>query len=175
MRESASATAPAGRRLGGLLAGAVRRAGVPLWLGTVAVVAAGPATAEPSPARIATPAPVEVVQELEAALTRARERFEARDAAGVLAHVSEQYRSGPLTKAGLRQQLLAIFALYDEVQARVTLDEVQLVNGTAWVYTTGEVSGRLPWLGTWMTVLVWVREPEVAWREGAAWRLIGFQ
>ncbi len=43
-----------------------------------------------------------------------------------------------------------------------------------WVYTSGEVSGRLPFLG-WVTILTWQNEPEVARREDAGWRLFGFQ
>jgi hypothetical protein len=79
-----------------------------------------------------------------------------------------------VTKPALREQLLALYSLYDAVRARIQVDQVQLVDGDAWVYTTGEVSGRLPIVG-WVTVLSWQREPEVARRQGAAWRLIGFQ
>ena len=50
----------------------------------------------------------------------------------------------------------------------------QVVDGAPWVYSTGEVSGRLPMVG-WVTVLSWARQPEVARREGAVWRLYGFQ
>lgn len=132
--------------------------------------ATGPATATTSAAR---PAPAEVVQQLQAALAAARGRFEARDVDGVLAHVSDRYRSGPLTKPALRQQLLALFGLYDELRATVRLDGVWLAGDAAWVYTTGEVRGRLPLLGGWVPVLAWVREPEVARREGTAWRLVG--
>ena len=92
----------------------------------------------------------------------------------MLAHVSEQYRSGGLTKADLRQQLLAMFALYEVLRARVIIDNVQAVDGAVWVYTSGEVSGRLPVLG-WVTVLTWQNEPEVARREDAGWRLFGLQ
>jgi hypothetical protein len=111
--------------------------------------------APPAPgAPVAQAAPPELVSELGPVVEHARQRFEARDASGVLAHVSEQYRSGGLTKADLRQQILAMFAV--------------------WVYTSGEVSGRLPFLG-WVTVLTWQNEPEVARREDAGWRLFGFQ
>jgi hypothetical protein len=50
---------------------------------------------------------------------------------------------------------------------------VRMVDGAAWVYSTGEVSGRLRGLGVWTTALSWVREPEVARREGGSWRLTG--
>jgi hypothetical protein len=132
-----------------------------------------PATPAPV-ALVAQAAPPELVRELGSAVERARQRFEARDAAGVLAHVSEQYRSGGLTKADLRQQLLAMFALYEVLRAGVIIDNVQVVDGAVWVYTSGEVSGRLPFLG-WVPVLTWQNEPEVARREDAGWRLFGFQ
>ncbi len=119
-------------------------------------------------------APPELVGELYPVIERARQRFEARDAAGVLAHVSEQYRSGGLTKADLRQQILAMFSLYEVLRARLTIDDVQVVDGAVWVYTSGTVSGRLPLVG-WITVLTWQKEPEVARREEAGWRLFGFQ
>ena len=44
-------------------------------------------------------APEPVTRELQQALAAATERFQALDAAGVLGHVSEQYRNGPFTKA----------------------------------------------------------------------------
>ena len=123
---------------------------------------------------VARPAPPEVISELQPIIERARQRFEARDAAGVLAHVSEQYRSGGLTKADLRQQILAMFSLYDAIRATVRIDQVQVVDGGVWIYTTGEISGRLPLLG-WVRTLTWQNEPEVARREAAGWRLFGFQ
>jgi hypothetical protein len=119
-------------------------------------------------------APPELVNELRPVVEHARQRFEARDAAGVLAHVSEQYRSGGLTKVDVRQQLLAMFSLYEVLRARVTIDNVQVVNGAVWVYTSGDVSGRLPLMG-WVNVLSWQNEPEVARREEKGWRLFGFQ
>jgi hypothetical protein len=149
------------------------------WLRTItlAILTLGavttPATPAPQP-KVATPAPPELITELRPIVERARQRFEARDAGGVLANVSEQYRSAGMTKAGLREQLLSMFALYDTMRVRLTVDRVQLVDGAVWVYTSGEVSGRLPLLG-WMRVLTWQNEPEVARREGSAWRLVGFQ
>ena len=127
----------------------------------------------PAP-RVAVPAPPATVGDLGALVEQARVRFVARDTAGVLAYVAENYRSAGVTKAGLRQQLLALYSLYDAVRARVQVDQVHLVDGDAWVYTTGEVDGRLPLVG-WVTVLSWEREPEVARRQGAVWRLVGFQ
>ena len=120
-----------------------------------------------------TPAPTVTVSELQQTLTAASGRFQAMDTAGVLAYVSDRYRNGPITKSSVRDNLLAMFALYDTVRAQVRLDEVRVVNGAAWVYSTGEISGRLRGLGVWTTVLSWEREPEVARREGAAWRLEG--
>jgi len=143
-----------------------------LTLATLGVLSAGPAPAPPP--KVATPAAPEVVAEVNRLVEAARQRFEARDTAGVLTYVSEQYRSGGLTKGDVRQQLLAMFGLYQEVRARVSVDAVQVVDGATWLYTTGEVSGRLPFMG-WMPVLAWQREPEVVRREGAQLRLFGFQ
>jgi hypothetical protein len=129
-------------------------------------------SAAPSPGAAA---PAGVVREVEAGRAQAVQRFEARDVAGVLALVSEQYRTGPLTKAGIREQLLTTFALYDSVKANVRIDEVRMVGEHAWIYSTGEVSGRLRLLGTPMVFLSWERELEVVRREGGAWRLFGYQ
>jgi hypothetical protein len=151
------------RRLAGLLA-------LTCCLGAASLARA----VQAPPAPVATPAPSQVVTELQSAIERARQRFEARDLAGVLAAVSERYRSSGMTKAALREQLLAMFALYQELRARVAVERVEMVDGGAWVYTSGEVTGRLPLMG-WVTVLAWQGEPEVARREAAGWRLIGFQ
>ncbi len=124
----------------------------------------------PSPG---APAPEPVMRELRQALAAAIERFQALDPAGVLAHVSEQYRNGPFTKRSLREHLLAMFTLYDAVRARVRVGEVRLVDGAAWVYSTGEISGRLRGIGVWTSALAWEREPDVARRENGAWRLVG--
>jgi len=124
--------------------------------------------------RVATPAPAGTAEELSAVVEQARLRFVARDAAGVLAHLADNYRSGGLTKPDVRQQLLALYSLYEELRARVQLDHVEMVDGDVWFYTTGEVTGRLPLVG-WVTVLSWQREPEVARRQGQVWRVVGFQ
>ena len=79
-----------------------------------------------------------------------------------------------MTKPAVRDQLNGMFALYQQLRARVTVDRVEMVGEDAWVYTTGEVSGRLPIVG-WVTVLTWQGEPEVARREATVWRLFGFQ
>jgi len=148
-----------------------------LWLigFVVSLLSAGGIAPGPTPgATEPRAAPPEVVGELRPAVEHARQRFEARDAAGVLAHVSERYRSGGLTKADLRQQLLAMFSIYEALRARVRIDDVQIVDDVVWLYTSGEVTGRLPLVG-WVTVLTWQNEPEVARREEAGWRLFGFQ
>jgi hypothetical protein len=132
-----------------------------------------PAAPAPQPKTVA-PAPPELVAELRPLVERARQRFEARDAGGVLANVSDQYRSSGMTKAGLREQLFSMFTLYDAMRVRLSIDRVQLVDGAVWVYTSGEVTGHLRFIG-WMTVLAWQNEPEVARRESAGWRLFGFQ
>ena len=93
----------------------------------------------------------------------------------MLAHVSDRYWTSPLTKPALRAQLTALFQIYEVLQARVGIDEVRLVGEHAWVYSTGEVSGRLPFVGAWMTVYGWEWELEVARRENGVWRLYGYQ
>lgn len=129
----------------------------------------------PTPAPPGTLAPLPVVQELQAALAQGVQRFEAKDLAGVLSQVSDQYWTGPLTKSTLRAQLLTIFQVYQQVRARVRIDEVRMVDGHAWVYSTGDVSGQLPFLAQWMTLFSWERELEVARRESQGWRLFGYQ
>jgi hypothetical protein len=126
------------------------------------------AQAPPAAPAPGSPAPEPVARELRQALAAATQRFQAMDSAGVLANVSDRYRNGPFTKAALREHLLAMFALYDTVRARVRVDDVRMVEGRVWVYSTGEMSGRLRGIGAWTTVLAWEREPEVAQREGAA-------
>jgi hypothetical protein len=125
--------------------------------------------------RPGTPAPAPVERALSAALAQATAAFEAKDLAGVLAHVSDQYRTGPFTKPTVRAQLLALFQLYDTVRVRVRIDEVRMVGEHAWVYSSGEINGRLPVLGSWMAIHWWERELEVARLEGGVWRLYGYQ
>ena len=107
--------------------------------------------------------------------THAIDRFQAMDEAGVLSHVSDHYRTDPLTKAAIREQLRVMFALYDTLRAQVRIDEAWTAGEHAWVYSTGEVSGRLRWIGTWTPILSWQHEPEVAQREQGVWRLYGYQ
>ena len=130
---------------------------------------------EPSKPLPGSPAPRSVMLELQQALALAIERMHAMDEAGVLRHVSERYRSSSLTKPAIREQLRALFTLYDTVRAKVHIDDVRTLGDDTWVYSTGEVSGRVRGLGTWMLVLSWQREPEVVRREGGAWRLYGDQ
>jgi hypothetical protein len=143
-----------------------------LVLGGLAA-AAMPAVARAQTPDPGAPAPGSVTRELQQALAAATERFQALDSPGVLAHVSEQYRNGPFTKPALGEQLLAMFTLYDTVRARVRVDDVRLVDGAAWVYSTGEISGRLRGIGVWTSALTWEREPDVARRENEVWRLVG--
>jgi len=132
-----------------------------------------PAVARAQTPTPGAPAPEPVTRELQRALAVATERFQALDSPGVLAHVSEQYRNGPFTKPALREHLLAMFTLYDTVRARVRVDEVRLVDGAAWVYSTGEISGRLRGIGVWTSALTWEREPDVVRKENGTWRLVG--
>ncbi len=122
-----------------------------------------------------TPAPRTVVLELQQALAHAVDRFQAMDEAGVLSHVSDRYRTYPLTKGAIREQLRVMFALYDTLRAQVRIDEAQTAGDQVWVYSTGELWGRLRVLGTWTPILSWQHEPEVARREQGVWRLYGYQ
>ena len=124
--------------------------------------------------RVATPAPPGTAEELRVMVEQARLRFVAKDAAGVLAYLADDYRSAGVTKPDVRQHLLTLYSLYEALRARVQVDRVEIVDGDVWFYTTGEITGRLPLVG-WVTVLSWQREPEVARRQGEDWRLIGFQ
>jgi hypothetical protein len=153
---------------------------VPALVGLLAflVILAGPLASEaqdPGRALPGAPASPTVALELQVALTVAIERFQAMDRAGVLSNISNQYRTDSLTKPAIAEQLRVMFALYDRVRAKVHLDEVRTAVEQAWVYSTGEVSGRLRGLGTWMPILSWKHESEVARREQGVWRLYGFQ
>ena len=132
-------------------------------------------TAPPAQALPGTPAPEPVVAEIRQALDGAVSRFAAMDEAGVMAYVSPQYRTGTLTKQGIAEQLRAVFAIHDQVRARVRVDEVRMVGDVAWVYSTGDVTGRLRFVGGSVPVLSWQRELEVARRENGRWRLFGYQ
>jgi hypothetical protein len=121
------------------------------------------------------PAPGKVILELQQVLAQAIERFQAMDEAGVLNHVSDRYRTDPLTKADIREQLRVMFALYGTLRAQVRIDEVRTAGEQAWFHSTGEVSGRLRLLGAWTSILSWQHEPEVAQREQGVWRLYGYQ
>jgi hypothetical protein len=122
-----------------------------------------------------SPAPPAVVAEIRAAIAHAVERFEARDTEGVLAHVSDEYWTGPLGKRAIRAQLLTILQIHQQVRARVRLDDVRMVGEHAWVWTTGSMSGQLALVGQWMQLFVWERELEIARREQGVWRLYGYQ
>jgi hypothetical protein len=131
-----------------------------------------PAFADAPPGQ---PAPPEIVAELQQVLAAAVARFDAMDAAGVLAHVSPHYRTGALTKAGIAEQLRAVFAIHDQLRTRVRIDDVRMVGELAWVYSTGDVTGRLRLVGGLVPVASWERELEVARRENGRWRLFGYQ
>ena len=78
-------------------------------------------------------------------------------------------------KYALRSELLELQQDFTAATPTLRLTmRIQVVDGATWLYTTGEVSGRLPFMG-WMPVLAWQREPEVVRREGAQLRLFGFQ
>ena len=150
-----------------------------LWLLAVTAIDAVP-IAEPAESQGTESAPgvaasPDVVRELQAVLLLAVRRFEAKDVEGVLTYVSDRYRTGPFTKPGLRSYLNGIYGVYDTVRAQVRIDDVRMVGEHAWVYSTGEVSGRLPVWGGWVQLFKWRRELEVARRESTGWRLFGYQ
>ncbi len=134
-----------------------------------------PDTPPPAEALPGSPAPGPVAAESRQALDGAVSRFAAMDEAGVMAYVSPQYRTGTLTKRGIAEQLRAVFAIHDQVRARVRIDEVRMVGDLAWVYSTGDVTGRLRFVGGSVPVLSWERGLEVARRENGRWRLFGYQ
>jgi len=134
--------------------------------------AGAPATPQAVPG---SSAPAQVVSEIQQTLDAALSRFHAMDEAGLLALVSAQYRTDTLTKAGIADQLRAVFTLHDQVRARVRIDDVRMVGEHAWVYSTGQVTGRLRVVGSWILVASWERELEVARREDGRWRLYGYQ
>jgi len=146
--------------------------------GTGAVFLAAPLAAEAQQAGTVLPgdpAPRKVLLELQQTLAHAIDRLRAMDEAGVLSHVSDRYRTDSLTKADVREQLRVMFALCDTLRAQVRIDEARTAGDQAWVYSTGEILGRLRWVGTWTPILSWRREPEVARREQGVWRLYGNQ
>jgi hypothetical protein len=116
-----------------------------------------------------------VVQEIRAAIGDAVARFQARDVEGVLTHISEAYWTGPFGKRSIRNQLVALYQVNQQVRAQVRVDEVRLVGAHAWVWTTGEVTGQLAVIGQWLGLFAWERELEVARREQGSWRLYGYQ
>jgi hypothetical protein len=137
------------------------------------VVTAAPAAQDQGPPGYA--APPQIVAEIRQTMESALRHFHAMDEAGLLAMVSAQYRTDTLTKAGIAEQLRTVFALHDQVRARVRVDDVRMVGEHAWVYSTGQVTGRLRVIGSWILVASWQRELEIARREDGRWRLYGYQ
>jgi hypothetical protein len=140
-------------------------------LGLLALTATVSSQAPPKPVEV--PVPPELVAEVHRTLAEAIRRFEAMDEDGVLAYVSERYRSGPLTKAALRQQLRAMFSTSDALRARVRILEIRMIDGRLWMSSSGDVTGRLRFLGTQVSILAWTEAWDVAWLENGRWLLIG--
>ena len=140
-------------------------------LSSLAILGQAPAAPTPPPVEVAVPA--EVVAEVKVLLADGIRRFESMDEAGVLAYISERYQSGPLTKSLVRQQLRAMFASNDAVRARVQINQVRMLGDRLWVASTGDVTGRVRFLGTSVTLFSWTDAWDVAWRENGQWRLIG--
>ena len=133
------------------------------------------ALAQDSSALPGSPAPARIVAEVQQAVDAAVARFQAMDEPGLLALVSDEYRTGSLTKAGIADQLRAVFSLHDQVKASVRIDAVRMVGDQAWVYSSGVVTGRLRLLGGSTPAASWTRELEIARREDGRWRLFGYQ
>jgi hypothetical protein len=55
----------------------------------------------------------------------------------------------------VRQQLRAVYATHHAVRARVRIREVRMIDGRAWVASSGEITGRVRVLGTQATVYQW--------------------
>lgn len=140
---------------------------------TVSASAQAPTLPAAPPKPVETPVPPEVAAEAQRVLADGIRRFEAMDEDGVLAYVSERYRSGPLTKPIMRQQLRAMFQTNDALRARVRIVEMRMIDGRLWVSSTGDVTGRLRFLGTRITILAWTEAWDVAWLENGRWLLIG--
>ena len=83
--------------------------------------ASGTTTTAP---RVATPAPPGTAEELAAVVEQARRRFVAKDAGGVLTHVADNYRSSGFTKPAVRQQLLTLYSLYEELRGDENFNSV---------------------------------------------------
>ncbi len=147
------------------------------WLPVaVALAAQDRPTGTSSPEALpGSPASPNIVAEIQQTMDAAISSFDAMDERGVLAHVSDQYRTGALTKAGIAEQLRAVFTIHDQVRARVHIDAVRIVGELAWVYSSGDVTGRLRVVGGTTPVASWKRELEVARRENGRWRLFGYQ
>src|SRR3989442_15942367 len=89
-----------------------------IWL---PVAAAGGALRSATPASATASgaeAPDHGVVQIQQALDDAERRFDAMESAGVLAHVSDRYRTSPLTKPLLAEDPRATFALHDHDRAR---------------------------------------------------------
>lgn len=71
-------------------------------------------TLRPCPTRCrASRSPARIVTEIQQTVDDAVARFQGMDEAGLLALVSDEYRTGSLTKAGIAEQLRAVFSLHD--------------------------------------------------------------
>ena len=114
-------------------------------------------------------------QEVRQAIAGGVKAFEAEDLPRLMAMVSESYRSGPITKEGIRLQLLGIFHANREIRVTLKIHEVTVRGELAYVRSSGEVTGRpLFWLYR-VVILEWQDLVEVGRQEGRVWRLYGDQ
>jgi hypothetical protein len=145
------------------------------WLSVTTALAQDQPSPPAAPPAPGSPAPPQTVAEIRETVEAAIARFHAMDQAGLLGMVSAQYRTDTLTKAGIAEQIRTVFTLHDQVRVRVRIDDVRMVGEHAWVYSTGQVTGRLRVVGSWILVASWQRELEIARREDGRWRLYGYQ
>jgi hypothetical protein len=101
--------------------------------------------------------------------------FEAEDLARLMAMVSNSYQSGPITKEGIRLQLLGIFQANRELGVTLKIHEIRFRGDLVFVRSSGEVAGR-PLLWPYRVVIFeWQDLVDVGRREGTVWRLYGDQ
>ncbi len=113
--------------------------------------------------------------EIRQAIAEGVKAFEAGDLPRLMAMVSESYRSGPITKEGIRLQLLGIFQANRELHVSLKIREIRLRGDLVFVRFGGEVTGR-PLLWPYRVVIFeWEDLVEVGRREGTVWRLYGDQ
>lgn len=101
--------------------------------------------------------------------------FETKDLEGVMALVSDQYRTDWMTKGHIRAQIQGIFTLWENLRVELRIHEIRMTGKLAVITVSGEVTGSPRYIPRGFTVLSWDREWEVARLEAGGWRLYGTQ